>query len=260
MSPLYGEPVTSQQNPPWPASPAVFLDLDGTLLEIAEHPDAVTPSDELKRLLENLPAATGGAVALISGRSVEDVDRILAPHRLAVAGVHGSQRRSVEGHMYHAADSVEWVERIRPELERFVAQHPGLLLEDKAFSMAIHYRARPELQKTVLKFISDVDLPSEIERLQGRKVVELKSRGVDKGKAIRAFMSENPFLDRTPVFVGDDVTDEAGFRVVNEMGGVSVKVGDGPTAAAWTLPNVSHVLAWLNSAMNAESRTGGKFE
>ena len=257
MSPLYGELVTSEQKPPWPASPAVFLDLDGTLLEIAEHPDAVAPSDELKRLLEKLPVATGGAVALISGRTVEDVDQILAPHRLAVAGVHGTQRRSVEGRMNHAAVSVEWVERLRPGLEQFVELHPGLLLEDKALSLAIHYRSRPDLQKVVSEFIADLELPPEVERLQGRKVVELKSRHTDKGQAIRAFMSERPFLNRTPVFVGDDVTDEAGFLVVNEMGGVSVKVGGGPTAAAWTLPNVSHVLSWLNSAMDAHSRIGG---
>lgn len=257
MSPLYGEAVTSEQKPPWPASPAVFLDLDGTLLEIAEHPDAVTPSGQLRRILAKLPAATGGAIALISGRTVEDVDRIVAPCRLAVAGVHGTQRRSSEGRMEKAPTSVEWVGRLRPDLARFVELHPGLLLEDKVFSLAVHYRGRPELENLVLEFLADLELPPDVERLRGRKVVELKSSRTDKGKAIRAFMAERPFLGRTPVFVGDDVTDEAGFRVVNEMGGVSVKVGNGPTAAAWELPDVSRVLSWLNSAMDAESQAGG---
>lgn len=248
--------MTSEQNPPWPASPAVFLDLDGTLLEIAEHPDAVTPSDELKGILAKLPAATDGAIALISGRTVEDVDRIVAPYRLAVAGVHGTQRRSTEGRMSHASMTSEWVEHVSPALERFVDRHPGLVLENKGLSLAIHYRRRPELENVVLEFVAGLELPRDIEILRGRKVVELKSSHADKGKAIDAYMSESPFRNRTPVFVGDDVTDEAGFRVVNEMGGVSVKVGSGPTAARWTLPNVSHVLSWLNSVMGAGPQSG----
>ena len=258
MWPLYGEVVTSEQTPPWPASPALFLDLDGTLLEIAEHPDAVAPSTELKRILAKLPAATEGAVALISGRTVEDVDRVLAPFRFAVAGVHGTQRRSPEGRMSRVVPPGDWLERILPRLERFVDLHPGLMLENKKLSLALHYRGRPDLEKVVQEFVAELELPSVVERLQGRKVVEIKPGSTDKGKAIRAYMSETPFLARTPVFVGDDVTDEAGFRVVNELGGISVKVGNGPTAAAWTLLSVSHVLAWLNSAMETNAQSGGE--
>lgn len=256
--PLYGEAVTSEQTPPWPASPAVFLDLDGTLLEIAEHPDAVAPSAELKRVLAKLPAATGGAVAFISGRTVEAVDRVLTPYRFAVAGVHGVQRRSADGRMSHVASSGDWLERVRLRLEQFVDRYPGLLLENKKLSLALHYRGRPDLEKVVQEFVAELELPSEVERLQGRKVVEIKPVNADKGKAIRAYMSEPPFLARTPVFVGDDVTDEAGFCAVNELGGVSVKVGNGPTAAAWTLSSVPHVLAWLNNALDANAQLGGE--
>ena len=226
-------------------------------MEIAEHPDAVAPSDELKRVLAKLPAATGGAVALISGRTVEDVDRILAPRRFAVAGVHGAQRRSPDGRMGSAVPRSDWIDHVLPRLKRFVDLNPGLVLENKKLSLALHYRGRPELEEAVQELVAGLELPPDIECLQGRKVVELKPGGVDKGKAISAFMSESPFARRTPVFVGDDVTDEAGFRAVNELGGISIKVGDGPTAAAWTLPSVSHVLSWLNSAMDASLQSGG---
>ena len=112
-------------------------------------------------------------------------------------------------------------------------------------SLALHYRGRPELEDTVQQFVAELDLPAAAEPLRGRKVIEIKPGQMNKGTAIRAFMSEPPFAGRTPVFAGDDVTDESGFAVVNELGGVSVKVGDGGTAADWTLPGVSHVLEWL---------------
>ncbi len=117
-------------------------------------------------------------------------------------------------------------------------------------SLALHYRGRPELEDAVHQFVADLDLPATAERLRGRKVVEIKPGQMNKGTAIRAFMSEPPFAGRTPVFAGDDVTDESGFAVVNELGGVSVKVGDGATAADWALPGVPHVLEWLGDAIS----------
>lgn len=249
--------MTRALQPPWPPEPAVFLDLDGTLIEIAPRPDAVTRSQRLDALLERLPAATGNALAIVSGRTVADVDRLLSPHRLAVAGIHGLERRSVAGEFSRAAVSLDWMHGARDAMERFVESHPGLLLENKGVSLALHYRNRPELEGTVQHFVAGLDLPVAAERLQGRKVMEVKPRQVNKGTAIRAYMSEPPFAGRTPVFAGDDVTDESGFVVANELGGVSVKVGDGATAANWTLPSVSHVLGWLADAVSGQHSTDG---
>ena len=256
-APLYGARVTRLHRPPWPPEPAVFLDLDGTLIEIAPRPDAVRRSRRLEALLTRLPAATSNAVAIVSGRTVADLDRLLAPHRLPVAGIHGMERRSVDGKVHRTSVALDWMQGARETMERFVATHPGLLLENKSVSLALHYRRRPELEDTVQKFIAELDLPAAAERLRGRKVMEIKPRQMNKGTAIRAYMSEPHFAGRTPVFVGDDVTDESGFVVVNELGGVSVKVGTGATAASWSLPGVSDVLDWLTEAVSGKQSSTG---
>jgi len=242
--------VTRTPRPPWPHEPAVFFDLDGTLIEIAQRPDAVRRTHRLDALLARLPAATGYAVAVVSGRGIADVDRLLTPFRLPVAGIHGLERRSADGTVRRVPVELDWMRGARVAMERFVATHSGLLLENKSVSLAVHYRGRPELEDAVQQFVADLDLPETAERLQGRKVMEIKPRQMNKGTAIRAFMSEPPFAGRTPVFAGDDVTDESGFAVVNELGGVSVKVGTGTTAANWSLPGVSDVLDWLTEAVS----------
>ena len=243
--------------PPWPPEPAVFLDLDGTLIEIAQRPDDVTRSSRLDALLARLPAATSNAVAIISGRTVADLDWLLAPHRLPVAGIHGLDRRRTDGKVIRAPVALDWMQGARDAMERFAATHPGLLLENKGVSLALHYRSRPELEDAVQQFVAELDLPLAAERLQGRKVIEVKPRQMNKGTAIREYMSEPPFAGRTPVFAGDDVTDESGFVVVNELGGVSVKVGAGATAANWSLPCVSEVLDWLTEAVSGKPSATG---
>ena len=247
--------VIRAPQPPWPPEPAVFLDLDGTLIEIARHPDAVKRTKRLDALLASLPAATGSALAIVSGRRVADVDKLLAPHRLAVAGVHGLERRDANGTVTRTPAPPDWLHGVRDAMEGFAATHPGLLLENKGASLALHYRNRPELEETVQQFVADLDLPATAERLRGRKVMEVKPRRMNKGAAIRAYMSEPPFAGRTPVFAGDDVTDESGFIAVNELGGVSVKVGDGATAANWRLGGVSDVLRWLDAAIAEDAST-----
>ena len=258
-APLYGARVNAPQQPPWPIEPAVFLDLDGTLIEIAPSPDAVAPTARLQALLGRLPAAVGNAVAIVSGRPVAEVDRLLVPYRLAAAGIHGLERRSATGEVERMTVQTDWIQGALKCMESFVASHPGLILENKGVSLALHYRRRPELENTVQDFVAGLDLPADVEALRGRKVVEVKSRGMNKGEAIRAFMSEPPFMGRIPVFAGDDVTDESGFRMVNELGGVSVKVGDGSTVANWRLSGVSDVLDWLSDAISGQhtSRPAG---
>ena len=228
------------------------------MIEIAERPDAVRRSRRLDSLLASLPAATGNALAIVSGRTIAEVDRLLVPHRLAVAGIHGLERRRANGDVASAHVALDWMHGARDAMERFVEFHPGLLLENKRVSLALHYRNRPELESTVRRFVAGLDLPVAAERLQGRKVIEVKPRKMNKGSAIRAYMSEPPFAGRTPVFVGDDVTDESGFAVVNELGGVSVKVGAGATAAGWSLPGVAGVLAWLSEAVSGQFASTGE--
>lgn len=256
-TPLYGARVTRAPRPPWPPEPAVFLDLDGTLIEIAQRPDEVKRSARLDALLARLPGATGNAAAIVSGRTVADLDGLLAPHRLPVAGIHGLERRRADGKVIRAPVALDWMQGARDAMEGFAAAHPGLLLENKGASLALHYRGRPELEDAVQQFVADLDLPAAAERLQGRKVMEIKPRQMNKGMAIRAFMHEPPFAGRTPVFAGDDVTDETGFAVVNELGGVSVKVGTGATAANWSLPCVSDVLDWLTDAISGRQSSRG---
>ena len=247
--------MTAPISPPWPARPALFLDFDGTLLEIAEEPRGVQASARLRELLPALEPAAGGAVAIISGRPIAEIDRVLAPHRFAAAGIHGLERRDADGRIHAAHVDGAALERARAAIAPFVARHGGLALEDKALTVALHYRKRPELAPQVEQFVRDLAarLPAGLEVLHGRKVFEIKPRDTDKGRAIRAFMHEPPFAGRTAVFLGDDVTDEAGFAVVNELDGVSVKVDDGATAARWHLDGVDAVLAWLEQAV-AQSR------
>lgn len=252
--------MDASKRPQWPARPALFLDLDGTLLEFAREPSAAAPSGRLLELLERLSGAMGGAMAVVSGRPIDEIDRLLRPHKLPVAGVHGLQRRGG-----HGADAVPSrldaeLEAVRPRLDAFAGQHPGTLVEDKRFSLALHYRQRPEIEPAVEALVAELrdSLPAELELLPGDKVVEIKPAGFDKGAAISAFMREPPFEGRTPVFVGDDVTDETGFRAVNRMGGLSVKVGKGRTAAKARLADVEDVLRWLEELpdMQTESCAG----
>ena len=233
--------------PPFARNWAFFLDLDGTLLEIAETPEAVDPGPVEVDLLKRLSGAADGAVALISGRSLGRIDELFKPLVLPAAGQHGVERRDARGkrHRYRFA-----VSRLRPAaggIRDFAAQHRGLVFEDKGASVALHYRLAPKLAAAAQAAVREAAEPlgESVEVQNGKMVVELKPAGCDKGKAIGEFMCEPPFSGRIPVFIGDDVTDEYGFRMVNRLGGHSVKVGEGPSAARWRLENPAAARAWL---------------
>jgi trehalose 6-phosphate phosphatase len=250
--------MTDETTPPWPERPALFLDLDGTLLEFAAEPHRAVPSERLRELLPSLQPATDGAIALITGRTLADLDRLLVPHRFAAAGIHGLERRDGSGRLRAPPVDRDALAPARRRIAAFVAEHEGLALEDKSVSLALHYRQRPDLEAEVRAFVQDLEasLPAAFELLPGRMVFEIKPGGVDKGEAIAGFMREPPFAGRTPVFVGDDVTDEHGFEVVNALSGVSVKVDSGPTCARWRLPDVAGVLAWLEDAVGTSVAAG----
>ena len=229
------------------ASWAYFFDIDGTLVDIAPTPSEIILERRLQSLIRELFEATGGAVALISGRSISDVDSIFGDTHLPVAGQHGLERRSRAGKINRHEIIVEKLDFARGRVAEAIARHPELLLEDKGLSLALHYRAVPSLasfaHRTMRNIVAAVG--PEFALQSGKRVVELKPSGKDKGEAVREFMGEDPFQGRTPVFVGDDVTDEHGFIVVNALGGHSIKVGGGPTAARLRLPDVRAVQSWL---------------
>jgi trehalose 6-phosphate phosphatase len=232
---------------------ALFLDVDGTLLDIAERPDQVDAHQVDRRLVEALQRAAGGALALISGRSLAQLDDMFAPLRLPAAGQHGFERRDTRGERHRHRFPVETLAAAKADLRAFAERHPGLVFEDKGASVALHYRLAPQLREAALEALRRASAPlGATVQLQGGKMVwELKPAGADKGVAIDEFMREAPFAGRKPVFLGDDVTDEHGFAVVNRLGGHSIKVGAGDSAARWRLANPEAARAWLREWLAA---------
>lgn len=233
--------------PPFASGWALFLDVDGTLLDHAEHPQAVHVDAALLRLIGGLLDAAGGALALISGRSVGDIDRLFAPLAPPIAGQHGTERRSADGTPHRHAPALEHLGRAAAELVRLTSAHSTLVLENKGMTLALHYRRAPELGALAEREMRRIAaaLGEEFELQSGKFVWEIKPSGKDKGSAIAEFMAEAPFAGRTPVFLGDDLTDEYGFDVVNRAGGHSIKVGAGSTRARWRLSDAAAVRRWL---------------
>lgn len=245
--------------PPAQADWSYFLDVDGTLIEIADRPEAVHVPQALISLLGTLHETVGGACALVSGRSIAELDRLFAPLRLPTSGLHGVEWRDATGQMHHAttngASSEDYdllhhaLDAARDALAQFMADHPTLRLEDKGKALALHYRAAPVLAQDVIAATNAIvaNHPGLVAQ-QGKMVVELKPAGIDKGLAVMRYVAQAPFNGRRPVFVGDDLTDEYGFRAVNELGGVSVCIGDrAPSSAQWRLHSVDEARRWLGN-------------
>lgn len=241
--------------PPLERDAALFIDVDGTLIEIAARPELVQVPSRLPPLIERLTQQRGGALALVSGRRIADLDGLFEPWRGAAAGAHGAERRRADGSRAEPADSpadrqaAAALARLRPTLRQFAQGVPGLLLEDKGWTLALHYRLAPHKGEAVAALVGHL-IEQESDRLRliaGKMVFELQPRHLGKSGAIAAFMAESPFRDRAPVFLGDDTTDEDGFVEVNCRGGVSIRVGPSSpaTAAAYRLPSVAAVHRWL---------------
>jgi trehalose 6-phosphate phosphatase len=233
---------------------AVFLDVDGTLLAIAATPGAVQVESELPALLLRLRDACDGALALVSGRRLADIDRMFASLRGPAAGLHGRERRSAQGTTERVSGDAPRLDALRPLLDAYVASRPGLLLEDKGGSLAVHYRLAPRYASSLGRLADSVAASEpELSVIRGRKVVEFLPRGADKGVAISEFLSEPPFAGRRPIYAGDDTTDEDGFVMVNRLGGLSIKVADREsrarpaTAAQFRLPSVAALRRWLDA-------------
>jgi trehalose 6-phosphate phosphatase len=244
-------PRARRAPPPLGPRCALFLDIDGTLVELAPAPDLVHVDPGLASQLTALSRRLDGAIALITGRSIVDADRLFPGLNLPVAGQHGLERRSADGSIHRHRPSLPGVDQLREGLQRFAARHDGLLLEDKGATLALHYRRAPALASHVHRSVR-AQLASSPHgrawRLQpGKRVLEVKPEGRDKGSAIREYLREPPFAGRVPVFVGDDRTDEFGFAAAAAAGGWGVKVGPGATQARHRLADVAAVRRWLEA-------------
>lgn len=215
---------------------ALFLDVDGTLLEIARRPDAVRVTEPLRELLGTLLHDNGGAVALVSGRTLADLDRLFAPLAFPAAGLHGLERRSAGGIIHTHADAAA-LRAVRDLLSADSCR--GLLVEDKGGAIALHYREHPELARHAHELARRaVELAGERwEAVPGKMSIEIRDAAYGKHQALEQFMREPPFAGRRPAFLGDDHTDEDGFAYVNAHGGWSVHIGAGPTCAQRSLPD-----------------------
>jgi trehalose 6-phosphate phosphatase len=243
--------------PPYAANWAFFLDIDGTLLDIEGHPDDVRIGRAELDLVAGLHRATGGALALVSGRPLAGIDVLFHPLKLPIAGQHGAERRDALGKRHRHRFPVEALHRAAAPVRKFVARNEGLVFEDKGASVALHYRLAPQLEAAAKAVVEDAaqSAGGALEVQVGKMVFELKPAGVDKGKTIEEFMRDTPFVGRVPVFLGDDVTDEYGFRVINRLRGHSVKIGQGETAARWRLADPAAAKAWLGAWIDKFGRS-----
>ena len=241
---------------PGAGATALFLDFDGTLVDLADHPEGVAVAPGLLALLGGLERALGGALAIVTGRQIEVVDRFLAPLVLPVAGVHGLERRDAAGRLHHPDGDPQFVELLAERLAPLLARAPELVLERKRVSLAIHYRARPDLAADCRAALeAGLEGLGDIALTEGKMVLEARPAGASKGTAVEAFLAEPPFAGRRPVVAGDDVTDEDAFAAVNAAGGVTIKIGPGPTAARHRLADPAAFLGWLGAEAAAMERS-----
>jgi len=232
---------------------ALFLDFDGTLVDIAERPDLVRVVPGLVDLLIGLRRRYQGAVAIVSGRSIASIDHFLSPASFDVAGLHGEEIR-LEGRMLARAVASTTLLAAREELRRRISEMPGVLMEDKVGTIAMHWRAAPQFEPRAIGAIAEtVAALGPGYRVQhGKNVAEIVRAGIDKGVAVRLLLDQMPFSGRAPVVLGDDLTDEAAFAAAADHGGFGIKVGEGATIAPYRLTGPAAVHALLRDLCNGE--------
>lgn len=245
---------------PQPGEAALFVDLDGTLIDFAPTPDAVIIDDYLPSLLRNLAGATGGALAIVSGRPLAVIDALLGLPQLAVVGQHGAELRHADGRVEQTVTATPALDSAREQVFALAPAAPGLLIEDKGIGLAFHYRQSPRVEPLAreLAAVALLRAGAGFELLHGDFVIELKSIRVDKGRALAALMTEPPFAGRRPWMLGDDFTDESAFAMAQALGGTGIIVGARqPTAAHATLAGVAAARAWLARVAAPEHRIRG---
>ncbi len=235
---------------------ALFLDVDGTLLDFAITPEAVEVPPDLIDNLGALRRILGGALALVSGRSIAALDRLFAPLRLPAAGQHGAELRNEVGSEMTGVAPPRHLAAVIARLRDFAANHPGIVVEDKGVSVAVHYRQVPRYRGAVeaaARAAIGTD-STEMEMIPAAMAFDIKPRSADKGQALAWFMRRPPFAGRLPVFIGDDRTDEDGFAAVAAHGregraGHAIQVGNRPRAARWHIPAPADLRRWLRDCV-----------
>jgi trehalose 6-phosphate phosphatase len=240
---------------------AIFSDVDGCLVEFQPVPELVKIPGAVLQSLSDLQIALAGAIALVSGRTLDDLDHLFAPLVLPSAGQYGMRRRSADGVLHSVLLPEKQVaDFVRRRAVETALRLPGLKVEDKGFSVALHYRTAPHLADAVAAAAAAIVAPlgDAYEVQPGAMVQEIKPTTCSKGAAVRAFLAEPPFKSRTPVFLGDDFADESAFAAVNTLGGLSIAVGvDRFTQAQYTLAGPAAARAWLADVVVTLSRGSG---
>jgi trehalose 6-phosphate phosphatase len=230
---------------------ALFLDMDGVLAPMAPTPDAVVPTARRTAALKAVEARLSGRVAIVSGRTIAEIDRISDHALVSGSGVHGLERRLKDGSIQRkTADA--GVAEVMEAFEAFAADRPGVIVEDKGVSVGLHYRQAPDEARAAQALAVQLQSETGLTLQPGHMVLELKTPGADKGTAVTAFMQEAPFKGALPVMLGDDLTDEYGFEAAAALGGYGVLVGpERETAARYRLDDVDAVLTWLEAVAKA---------
>jgi trehalose 6-phosphate phosphatase len=242
----------ARELPPPPASllrnASLFLDFDGTLVTLAARPDAVAVEHRLHMLLARLGRRLDGRLAIVSGRAAGNISTLLDRPALIIAGSHGAEILRPGGAI--VAPQARPLDAVAQALlHGLSARHPRVLIERKPLGLALHYRQVPEAEAECRRVAEQIGARAGLTPQPGKKVIELRIAGTDKGTALTALMREEPMRGGSPVFIGDDETDEAGFRAAAALGGAGVLVGDTrATAAVFRLTDVDGTLAWLESA------------
>jgi len=235
---------------------AILLDIDGTILDLAPSPQQVWVPPGLRRTLARLDSLTDGAVALVSGRPLNDIDLIFSPLELAAIGGHGAELRTA-ARATPIARVAPLSKTLKHELARLTGLGRGILAEDKGYSLALHYRLAPEKEEELRAAVDKIcagATPGSIEILRGKFVVEIKAASVSKAIAVCDLMEYPPFADRNPIFIGDDITDEPVFGIISKFGGVGFSVGHLADDANGHFDKPESVRAWL--ARIADQRNG----
>lgn len=242
------EGVRHNEPPLLAADSALYLDFDGTLVDLAPTPDTVRPAAGLTGVLASLHELLGGAVAIVTGRRLDTVDAYLAPLRFSGAGLHGAQLRLSAAHQ-HSAEVPAEVAQLAADLLAAYRDDPRILVEDKGGAVALHFRLAPERAAECSALMHRLALDHGLDVISGHAVVEARRPGVNKGVGLRSLAEVEPFSGRVPVFVGDDTTDEDAIRVAQALGGSGIRVGGGASIARHRLADVAAVHRWLRASV-----------